>query len=242
MSDHVLRLESVTKSFGQVEVIKGVDLTVRRGQVQALLGENGAGKSTLLKAVMGLVHPDRGTVRINGMDPQRARKSQVLGYVPQSEEVDWQFPVTVRDVVMMGRYGHMGFTRHARAEDIAAVDRALERTHLESFADRQIGQLSGGQKKRAFIARGIAQGASIMLLDEPFAGVDTNSEATITALLHELAAEGTTVVVVTHDLVALPKLAPETVLLNRRVLMHAPTEVVLEPDNLVQGFGMGVPA
>ena len=188
---------------------------------------------------MGLVHPDRGTVRINGMDPQRARKSQILGYVPQSEEVDWQFPVTVRDVVMMGRYGRMGLTRRPRVE---AVSRALARTHLEDFASRQIGQLSGGQKKRAFIARGIAQGASIMLLDEPFAGVDTNSEATITALLHELAAEGTTVVVVTHDLVALPKLAPETVLLNRRVLMHAPTEVVLEPDNLVQGFGMGVPA
>ena len=123
-----------------------------------------------------------------------------LGYVPQSEDVDWQFPVTVRDVVMMGRYGHMGFTRHARAEDIAAVDRALERTHLESFADRQIGQLSGGQKKRAFIARGIAQGASIMLLDEPFAGVDKHSEATITELLRDLAAEGTTIFVVTHDL------------------------------------------
>lgn len=237
-----IAVEDVSVRYGDVAALDGATVTVQPGRICGLIGMNGAGKSTLLKAVMGLVHPDRGTVRINGMDPQRARKSQVLGYVPQSEEVDWQFPVTVRDVVMMGRYGRMGLTRRPRVEDVEAVNRALARTHLEDFASRQIGQLSGGQKKRAFIARGIAQGASIMLLDEPFAGVDTNSEATITALLHELAAEGTTVVVVTHDLVALPKLAPETVLLNRRVLMHAPTEVVLEPDNLVQGFGMGVPA
>lgn len=237
-----IAVEDVAVRYGDVVALDGATLSVQPGRICGLIGMNGAGKSTLLKAIMGLVKPDRGTVRINGIDPMRARKTQVLGYVPQSEDVDWQFPVTVRDVVMMGRYGHMGFTRHARAEDIAAVDRALERTHLESFADRQIGQLSGGQKKRAFIARGIAQGASIMLLDEPFAGVDKHSEATITELLRDLAAEGTTVFVVTHDLVALPQLAPETVLLNRRVLMHAPTEVVLEPDNLVQGFGMGVSA
>ena len=237
-----IAVDDVAVRYGDVVALDGATLSVQPGRICGLIGMNGAGKSTLLKAIMGLVKPDRGTVRINGIDPMRARKTQVLGYVPQSEDVDWQFPVTVRDVVMMGRYGHMGFTRHARAEDIAAVDRALERTHLESFADRQIGQLSGGQKKRAFIARGIAQGASIMLLDEPFAGVDKHSEATITELLRDLAAEGTTIFVVTHDLVALPKLAPETVLLNRRVLMHAPTEVVLEPDNLVQGFGMGVSA
>ena len=237
-----IAVDDVAVRYGDVVALDGATLSVQPGRICGLIGMNGAGKSTLLKAIMGLVKPDRGTVRINGIDPMRARKTQVLGYVPQSEDVDWQFPVTVRDVVMMGRYGHMGFPRHARAEDIAAVDRALERTHLESFADRQIGQLSGGQKKRAFIARGIAQGASIMLLDEPFAGVDKHSEATITELLRDLAAEGTTIFVVTHDLVALPQLAPETVLLNRRVLMHAPTEVVLEPDNLVQGFGMGVPA
>lgn len=237
-----IAVEDVAVRYGDVVALDGATLSVQPGRICGLIGMNGAGKSTLLKAIMGLVKPDRGTVRINGIDPMRARKTQVLGYVPQSEDVDWQFPVTVRDVVMMGRYGHMGLTRHARAEDIAAVDRALERTHLESFADRQIGQLSGGQKKRAFIARGIAQGASIMLLDEPFAGVDKHSEATITELLRDLAAEGTTIFVVTHDLVALPQLAPETVLLNRRVLMHAPTEVVLEPDNLVQGFGMGVSA
>ena len=237
-----IAVDDVAVRYGDVVALDGATLSVQPGRICGLIGMNGAGKSTLLKAIMGLVKPDRGTVRINSIDPMRARKTQVLGYVPQSEDVDWQFPVTVRDVVMMGRYGHMGFTRHARAEDIAAVDRALERTHLESFADRQIGQLSGGQKKRAFIARGIAQGASIMLLDEPFAGVDKHSEATITELLRDLAAEGTTIFVVTHDLVALPQLAPETVLLNRRVLMHAPTEVVLEPDNLVQGFGMGVSA
>ena len=195
-----IAVDDVAVRYGDVVALDGATLSVQPGRICGLIGMNGAGKSTLLKAIMGLVKPDRGTVRINGIDPMRARKTQVLGYVPQSEDVDWQFPVTVRDVVMMGRYGHMGFTRHARAEDIAAVDRALERTHLESFADRQIGQLSGGQKKRAFIARGIAQGASIMLLDEPFAGVDKHSEATITELLRDLAAEGTSIFVVTHDL------------------------------------------
>ena len=237
-----IAVDDVAVRYGDVVALDGATLSVQPGRICGLIGMNGAGKSTLLKAIMGLVKPDRGTVRINGIDPMRARKTQVLGYVPQSEDVDWQFPVTVRDVVMMGRYGRMGLTRRPREEDVEAVNRALARTHLESFADRQIGQLSGGQKKRAFIARGIAQGASIMLLDEPFAGVDKHSEATITELLRDLAAEGTTIFVVTHDLVALPQLAPETVLLNRRVLMHAPTEVVLEPDNLVQGFGMGVSA
>lgn len=237
-----IAVDDVAVRYGDVVALDGATLSVQPGRICGLIGMNGAGKSTLLKAIMGLVKPDRGTVRINGIDPMRARKTQVLGYVPQSEDVDWQFPVTVRDVVMMGRYGHMGFTRRPREEDVEAVNRALARTHLEDFASRQIGQLSGGQKKRAFIARGIAQGASIMLLDEPFAGVDKHSEATITELLRDLAAEGTTIFVVTHDLVALPQLAPETVLLNRRVLMHAPTEVVLEPDNLVQGFGMGVSA
>ena len=124
--------------------------------------------------------------------------------MPQSEDVDWQFPLSVRDVVMMGRYGHQGFTRRPSKADRAAVDEALDRVELAEFADRQIGQLSGGQKKRAFVARGIAQGATMMLLDEPFAGVDKRSEATITRLLRELAADGCTILVSTHDLHALP--------------------------------------
>ncbi len=160
--------------------------------------------------------------------------------MPQSEEVDWAFPVSVRDVVMMGRYGHQGFTRRARPADRAAVAEALERVELTEYADRQIGQLSGGQKKRAFVARGIAQGAEILLLDEPFAGVDKRSEATIVRLLKELAADGRTVLVSTHDLHALPALADEAILLMHRVLLHAGVDEVLRPENLALAFGLDV--
>src|SRR5690606_2380081 len=137
----------------------------------ALVGMNGSGKSTLFKAIIGLVRPVRGEVLMHGRPPSRARAEGLLGYVPQSEEVDWRFPVSVRDVVMMGRYGRLGMTRRPGAADRAAVEEALERVDLVDLADRQIGRLSGGQRKRAFVARGLAQGARVVLLDEPFAGV-----------------------------------------------------------------------
>jgi manganese transport system ATP-binding protein len=189
---------------------------------------------------MGLVRPDAGAVLVDGVSPANARKSGRVGYVPQSEDVDWAFPLSVRDVVMMGRYGQMGFTRHARRSDHRAVDEALDRVELTDLANRQIGQLSGGQKKRAFVARGIAQGASILLLDEPFAGVDKRSEATMTRLLRELADEQTTILVSTHDLHALPDLADEAILLMKRVLMHGTTGEVLQPGNLAVAFGLDV--
>ena len=178
---------------------------------------NGSGKSTLFKTIMGMVKPDSGTVLINGSRPPRHARQAGIGYVPQSEDVDWAFPLSVRDVVMMGRYGHLGFTRRPRKADRDAVDHALERVELRRTPDRQIGQLSGGQKKRAFVARGIAQGATILLLDEPFAGVDKRSEATITRLLRELAADGATILISTHDLHALPALCDEAILLMRKV-------------------------
>lgn len=168
------------------------------------------------------------------------RKDAGIGYVPQSEDVDWAFPLSVRDVVMMSRYGHLGFTRRPRKADRDAVEYALERVELSEYADRQIGQLSGGQKKRAFVARGIAQGATMMLLDEPFAGVDKRSEATITRLLRELADNGATILISTHDLHALPQLCDEAVLLMRKVLMHGSPDTVLQPENLAMAFGLDV--
>lgn len=201
---------------------------------------NGSGKSTLFKSIMGTVKPDTGTVRINGQAPATARKTGVLGYVPQSEEVDWAFPLSVRDVVMTGRYGRMGLTRRPGKADRSAVDHALERVELTDLADRQIGQLSGGQKKRTFVARGIAQEATILLLDEPFAGVDKRSEATITTLLRELAGAGAAILVSTHDLHALPALADEAILLMRTVLAHGDPTLVLQPANLASAFGLDV--
>jgi manganese transport system ATP-binding protein len=235
-----LRLEDVTVRYGDVLALDRASVTIERGVVCGLVGMNGSGKSTLFKAVMGLVSPDGGTVSVAGMTPAAARKRGVVGYVPQSEDIDARFPVSVSDVVMMGRYGSMGPTRRPRDADRAAVAEALERVELAEFADRQIGQLSGGQRKRAFVARGIAQQAEILLLDEPFAGVDKRSEATIARLLRELAADGRTVLVSTHDLRALPALCDEAVLLLQRVLAHGHPREVLRPEQLARAFGLDV--
>lgn len=233
-------VREATVHYGEVLALDRATVTLQPGRICGLVGMNGSGKSTLFKTIMGSVTPDQGSVQINGGHPAAARKAGTIGYVPQSEEVDWTFPVSVRDVVMMGRYAHMGITRRPRPADRSAVQDALERVELTEFADRQIGQLSGGQKKRAFVARGIAQGATILLLDEPFAGVDKRTEATITSLLRGLAAEGATVLVSTHDLHALPALADEAVLLMRKVLMHASPAEVLQPENLARAFGLDV--
>ncbi|AHK31232.1 phosphonate C-P lyase system protein PhnK [Rhodococcus opacus PD630] len=235
-----VEVQDVTVHYGDVLALDQVSLALHPGRVCGLVGMNGSGKSTLFKTIMGTVKPDSGTVRINGTAPAAARKTGVLGYVPQSEDVDWTFPLSVRDVVMTGRYGHMELTRRPGRADREAVDHALERVELTELADRQIGQLSGGQKKRTFVARGIAQGATILLLDEPFAGVDKRSEATITALLRELAAAGAAILVSTHDLHALPTLADEAILLMRTVLMHGDPMVVLQPENLAAAFGLDV--
>ncbi|WP_269068470.1 metal ABC transporter ATP-binding protein [Rhodococcus qingshengii] len=240
MTEQAIRVENVSVHYGEVHALDHVDLTLNSGSVCGLIGMNGSGKSTLFKVIMGMIKPDNGSVTIAGLDAAAARKSGRIGYVPQSEDVDWTFPISVRDVVMMGRYGHLGFLRRPRRADREAVAEALERVELTEFADRQIGQLSGGQKKRAFVARGIAQDASILLLDEPFAGVDKRSEATISTLLRELASDGRSILVSTHDLHAVPKLCDEAVLLMRTVLVHSDPDTVLQPENLALAFGLDV--
>lgn len=233
-----IEVRGVGVRYGDVTALDDVSVTVDAGRVTGLIGMNGSGKSTLFKTIIGLIRPHSGTVTLDGELPVTARRHGLVGYVPQSEEIDGTFPVSVRDVVMMGRYGHQGITRSPRREDIAAVDDALRRVDLLDLADRQIGRLSGGQRKRAFVARGIAQGARIMLLDEPFAGVDKRSEATIVRLLRELAGEGHAILVSTHDLHALPDLADDAVLLLRRVLLHATVDEALRPENLARAFGL----
>lgn len=233
-----IQVVDVVVRYGEVLALDGVSLDVEPGRVTGLIGMNGSGKSTLFKSIMGMVRPEHGRVLVDGAGSAAARRQGVVGYVPQSEDVDWAFPVSVRDVVMMGRYGHQGFTRRARPADHAAVAAALERVELTTLADRQIGQLSGGQRKRAFVARGIAQDARILLLDEPFAGVDKRSEATIVRLLRELAGDGRTVLVSTHDLHALPRLADQAVLLLHRVLFHGPVSEALRPERLARAFGL----
>ncbi|MCD1267987.1 ATP-binding cassette domain-containing protein [Microbacterium sp. MEC084] len=233
-----IEVRDVTVRYGDVLALDDVSLSVPAGRVTGLVGMNGSGKSTLFKTITGQLRPERGSVLLDGADPASARRRGRIGYVPQSEDVDWSFPVSVRDVVMMGRYGRTGITRRPRAADRAAVAEALERVELSALADRQIGQLSGGQRKRAFVARGIAQEADILLLDEPFAGVDKRSEGTIVRLLRDLAADGRTVLVSTHDLHALPELADDAVLLLHRVLFHGPVAEALRPEALARVFGL----
>lgn len=233
-----IEVDAVTVRYGEVLALDAASLSVAAGRICALIGMNGSGKSTLFKTLMGVLRPESGRVRLLGADPAAARRAGLVGYVPQSEAVDWSFPLSVREVVMTGRYGRLGPARRPRRADHEAVEAALERVELGELAERQIGALSGGQRKRAFVARGIAQGASVLLLDEPFAGVDRRSEATITRLLRELAADGATVLVSTHDLHALPSLADEAALLLRRVLAHDATAAVLRPERLALAFGL----
>lgn len=235
-----LDITDLTVRYRDIVALDRVTLTLGAGTVCGLVGVNGSGKSTFLKAVVGMVRPAAGQVRVLGGAPDHARRTGAVAYVPQSESVDWDFPIDVHDVVMTGRYGRMGLARRASTQDHASVAEAIERVGLTDLARRPIGTLSGGQRKRAFVARGIAQGARVLLLDEPFAGVDKPSEATITALLRELAAQGSTVVVSTHDLHGLAGLCTEAVLLQRTVLAHGPTADVLSPDRVVQAFGLDV--
>lgn len=213
-----------------------VNCVVKPGSITALVGPNGGGKSTLFKAIMGFLAPGRGNVQIGNLTVALAQKQQLLAYVPQGEEVDWQFPVSVFDVVLMGRYGRMNFLRIPSRGDRQLVRASLTRVGLEHLAQRQIGELSGGQKKRVFLARALAQQSRVMLLDEPFTGVDKQTEAEIINLLLELRQQGHTMLVSTHDLASIDRFCDQTILLNRTVVAAGPTPMVLTPANLSLTF------
>jgi manganese/iron transport system ATP-binding protein len=207
------------------------------GTICGLVGINGSGKSTLFKSIMGFVAPRAGEVRIAGLPAREAQKRNLVAYVPQSEDIDWNFPVLVHDAVMMGRYGRMGFLRIPSAEDRRKVDEAIERVGMTAFRKRQIGELSGGQKKRVFLARALAQEGLVILLDEPFTGVDVRTEAAIVELLRELKAQGHLMLVSTHNLGSVPDYCDQVVLLLRTVLAAGPTEATFTQANLERAFG-----
>ncbi len=207
------------------------------GTITALVGVNGAGKSTLFKALMDFVPAARGEISILGMPVKQALKQNTVAYVPQAEEVDWSFPVLVEDVVMMGRYGHMNFLRIASAADREAVDIALERVGMSEFRERQIGELSGGQRKRVFLARALAQDGQIILLDEPFTGVDVKTEDAIISLLRDMRDEGRVMLVSTHNLGSVPEFCDRTILVKGTVLAYGLTEDTFTQSNLEKAFG-----
>jgi manganese/iron transport system ATP-binding protein len=207
------------------------------GTICGLVGVNGSGKSTLFKAIMGFVTPTAGEIRISGLAAREAQKRNLVAYVPQSEDVDWNFPVLVDDVAMMGRYGRMGFLRRPSALDRYKVDEALERVGMTAFRKRQIGELSGGQRKRVFLARALAQEGLIVLLDEPFTGVDVKTEGAIIDLLRELKAQGHLMLVSTHNLGSVPDFCDQVVLVLRTVIAAGPTATTFTQANLERAFG-----
>jgi manganese/iron transport system ATP-binding protein len=217
--------------------LRNASFEIPTGTITALVGVNGAGKSTLFKAIMGFVPAAKGEISVLGMPVKDALRQNVVAYVPQSEEVDWSFPVLVEDVVMMGRYGHMGFLRRPKQTDHEAVKSALERVNMIDFRHRQIGELSGGQRKRVFLARALAQEGKVILLDEPFTGVDVQTEDAIIALLREMRGEGRVMLVSTHNLGSVPEFCDRTVLVKETVLAYGPTETTFTHDNLELAFG-----
>ncbi len=233
-----LAVRGVTVTYPNgLAALRDTTFELGAGTICALVGINGSGKSTLFKTIMGLLRPQKGEVRINGLPVDAALRRNIVAYVPQSEEVDWNFPVLVEDVVTMGRYGHMGFLRMASAEDKRKVTQALERVGMSGFRKRQIGELSGGQKKRVFLARALAQEGQVILLDEPFTGVDVKTEDAIVALMRELRGEGRLMLVSTHNLGSVPDYCDQVVLLLGTVLAAGPTAGVFTQANLERAFG-----
>ena len=241
MSRIAVQVEEVTVGYNGKVALHGANLELQTSSISGLVGMNGSGKSTLFKSIMGFVKPITGRVLIKGMPIKKAQKQNLVAYIPQTEDVDWNFPIGVKDVVMMGRYGYMNFLRIPSANDRRVVEESLKRTHMEEFGDRQIGELSGGQKKRAFLARALAQQAQIILLDEPFAGVDIKTEKAIIQLLVELRNMGHTILISTHDLSSISTFCDDVVLINRTILAYGPTGEIFTEENIARTFGGMVP-
>lgn len=229
-----IEVENLTVSYGPTLALLDVSFSIEPGRLVGVIGPNGSGKSTLIKAILGFVHPDFGQVRLFG-EPAEKAKGRVA-YVPQRGSVDWDFPITVREVALMGRYGHTPWWRDLGAADYRIADEALKAVRMEEFADRQIGQLSGGQQQRVFMARAMAQGAEILLLDEPFAGVDAATERAILDVLERTKAAGRTLVVVHHDLATAGEYFDAILLLKQRLYAYGPPENVLHAELLSEVY------
>src|SRR5262245_946998 len=231
----ILDIHDVTVAYHRRPVLWDVDLTIEEPQLAAVCGPNGAGKSTLIKAVLGLVPMASGRVRIFGQPISAVRKR--IGYVPQRESVDWDFPVSVLDVVLMGTYGQLGWIRRPGKSQRQWARHCLEKVGLATYEHQQIGQLSGGQQQRVFLARALAQRADIYFMDEPMAGVDAATERMIFEVLQELRADGKTIIAVHHDLRTVPQYFDYVVLLNVRLVAAGATPTAFTPDNLRKTYG-----
>jgi len=230
-----LNVNQLSVNYGKTPVLWDVSLQIAAGVLVGIVGPNGAGKSTFIKAALGLIQPLSGKIEFYNKPLKEMR--QQVAYVPQRETVDWDFPITVRDLVMMGRYGRLGLWRRPRDADWAAVDHYLEIVGMNTYADRQISQLSGGQQQRIFIARALLQEADIYFMDEPFAGIDIASETVIIQLLQKLRNKGKTIFVVHHDLNSVEHYFDWILLLNMRLIACGPVSQVFNSSNLVKAYG-----
>jgi manganese/zinc/iron transport system ATP- binding protein len=234
----VLDVEELTVNYDKTPVLWDISFSIPKGKLVGILGPNGAGKSTLLKTCLGLIRPVTGKAVFLQQSKQSWKKIRSkIAYVPQRSSVDWDFPITVFDVVLMGRYGKLGFFKRPRAADKAAARQVLEKVGLTPFADRQISQLSGGQQQRLFIARALLQEAEIFLMDEPFAGVDIATEKSLILLFEQLKAEGKTLLVVHHDLNSVQNYFDWVIMLNTCLVACGPIEQAFTPDNILRTYG-----
>lgn len=234
-SQAVVEAHDLTVSYGKGSVLYGIDFALQSHRLVGVLGPNGAGKSTLMKTIMGTLEPTSGWVKVFGLAPQKALRH--MGYVPQREAIDWDFPISVIEVVLMGRYGHVGIGHKLRRIDHEIAEEALEKAGLTDFKHRPIGNLSGGQQQRVFLARALAQEATLYLMDEPFAGVDASTEAVFMNVLQNLKKEGKTLMIVHHDLATAKDYFDEVLLINMRLIAHGPTATTLTPEMLQKTYG-----
>lgn len=231
-----VEVEDLTVAYDTKPVLWDVDLKIPRGKLTAIIGPNGAGKSTLIKAMLGLLKPVTGSVRFEGGSEKALALGGRVGYVPQSGSVDWDFPATVKDVVLMGRYGRIGWIKRPRRKDRQIAMQMLKKVGMEAYTDRQISQLSGGQQQRVFLARALAQEADFYFMDEPFKGVDAQTEKAIVLLLKELREQGKTVVTVHHDLQTVEEYFDWVCLINLRVVAAGPVGEVFHDDNITKTY------
>ncbi|MGD6774023.1 metal ABC transporter ATP-binding protein [Sutcliffiella horikoshii] len=230
-----VKIENLTVAYHRKPVLKEISFSVPEGKLIGIIGPNGAGKSTLIKAALELIPKASGTISIYGKSYKSQRK--LIGYVPQRGSVDWDFPTNALDVVLMGRYGHIGWLKRPNKKDVEFAYECLDKVGMKEYATRQISQLSGGQQQRVFLARALAQDASVYFMDEPFVGVDAATEKAIITILNELKAQGKTVLVVHHDLQTVKEYFDWVLLLNLRKIAIGPTEEVFTMDNLQKTYG-----
>lgn len=233
-SQAVINVNGLSVSYDRKRVLTNIFLDLIPGQLYGVIGPNGAGKSTLFKAMLDLIEVNAGQTTFSGKPIQEMRKEVV--YVPQRDDVDWTFPATVKDIVLMGRYPHKGLLQRMDKEDLNEAERAMKLVGISHLTGRQIGALSGGQQQRVFLARALCQGADIFFLDEPFVGVDITTEDRIIQILKALSSEGKTILVVHHDLNTVKEYFDQVILLNQRLIAYGPTEETFTEENIAKAY------